>query len=147
MIEFRSIICLLMISILMASCGDAKKELFTPELKKVSLDGIEPSLNFKPKKIFVAYIHEKNPPPHLYQIEAAIESAIEKKWGYRVYVEAENELQLKAYLEKVNFPYPVYLDSLKAFRELNNEDIEGYNGYIINTKNEILGSPMLQYIR
>ena len=133
-----------LITLVLSSCTKQRK-LGLPELNRVNfLDKTETTFE-KPsnRKNYVAYI-SNSPEERLYQIEPAITKAISKGMGYYIYIEATSE-EVRTAVENLNFKYDVYLDSTKQFKEMNNETIKGYNGYLINRKQYVIGSPMITY--
>lgn len=140
----KETLTIILISLLLASCTKQRK-LGLPELDRVNfLDNTQTSFE-KPnnRKNYVAYI-SSFPEDKLYQIEPAVTKAVSKGMGYYIYIEASAE-EVRTAVENLNFKYDVYLDSTKQFKEMNNETIKGYNGYLINRKQYVIGSPMITY--
>lgn len=140
----KQILPIALIALVLSSCTKQRK-LGLPELDRVNfLDNTQTSFE-KPsnRKNYVAYI-SNSPEERLYQIEPAVTKAISKDMGYYIYIEATAE-EVRTAVENLNFKYDVYLDSTKQFKEMNNETIKGYNGYLINKQQHVIGSPMITY--
>jgi hypothetical protein len=132
--------------LLIYSCSPGNSQIELPELNQLNPETLSfESINTNHDKAFVAFVSGESKSAYLYQIEPAIQKALSRGLDCYVYLESESKVDAIKSIKAYAFPFPVIVDSTQLFRQLNNESIEGYNGYIINGKNEIINSPMIGY--
>jgi hypothetical protein len=148
--NISTILLVVCIALSQFSCSNKRKTLILPELPLYSLEQgtYEDPSAFGGKKKYVASLSSQQTKARLKRIQPAIKSALAKGLNVVVYIDSKDSEKIISSIQELNFQYPVVIDSDGLFKKQNKERPEmGYNGYIVNKQNEIIGTPAMRMSR